>query len=183
MDGLKRLMLLVSLIFLTVYIVGFAFPNEPDGFRGLKWGDAPTEDMKFLSERNYSDDTACCYYIYDDKLSIGSANLRDIFYDFTIYSKQFFKVLASFVGEANYNILKIIFEERYGEPTYVSNDRNYNSLSWTGNIAKVHLYYNIKKGNSNEHHKGWFAIESLKIDMETPEDNRKKEVKKAKADF
>ncbi len=39
---IRKILLVIVLVFLITGI-GFAFQNEPDGFRGLKWGDAPTE--------------------------------------------------------------------------------------------------------------------------------------------
>ena len=35
----------VLIIVLVLSVGAFAFQNEPDGFRGLKWGDPPTKEM------------------------------------------------------------------------------------------------------------------------------------------
>jgi hypothetical protein len=48
------LSLLVVLLFIfALASIAQAFQNEPDGFRGLKWGDPPTEDMTFIDPYIY----------------------------------------------------------------------------------------------------------------------------------
>ncbi|PKP61310.1 hypothetical protein CVT91_03445 [Candidatus Atribacteria bacterium HGW-Atribacteria-1] len=174
---IRKILLAIVLIFLITGI-GFAsqdeiaFKNEPAGFRGLKWGDAPTEDMKFLGEINSSYNL---YYRKDDKKNIGSAKLDNIFYRFNLYSNQFYDVSATFFGEANYDILKIIFEEKFGKPTLKLKDGY--SLIWNGENAKISLTFNSKEW------KGFFMIISTKILPERPEDNKQKEVEKAEEDF
>ena len=146
------------------------FKNEPDGFRGLKWGDAPTEDMTFVSQSTYSGDT---YYRKSDKLNIGTAELDLIFYNFNLYSNQFYEVSVSFFGKNNYDNLEIIFEERFGKPT---SEGGY-SMWWDGKKAKIALTFDSDKGE------GCFFITSMKIHPEKPEDNKQKELEKVKEDF
>ena len=178
MKKIVSILLIVLLILAIFTSILFAeeikstFQNEPDGFRGLKWGDAPTEDMKFLGEINSSYNS---YYRKDDKKNIGSAKLDNIFYRFTLYSNQFYDVSATFFGETNYDILKIIFEEKFGKPTLKLKDGY--SLIWNGENAKISLTFNSKEW------KGFFVITSMKILPERPEDNKQKEVEKAEEDF
>jgi len=175
---IRKILLAIVLIFLITGI-GFAFQNEPDGFRELKWGDAPTEDMRFIrqvAEIKYSMNGN--YYdkwILDEKFNIGSAKLSNIFYLFNLYSNQFYRVDLYFNGKNNFEILKIICEGKYGEPTYKSK----NSLSWVGDKTKIALYCN----SEDEGEKGIFFIQSMKIHSESPEDNKQKELEKAKEDF
>jgi len=183
-----RKILLASILILLITGTGFAFQNEPDGFRGLKWGDAPTEDMKFLGETteyiigNYPEPTITntktnCYYKRNEKNNIGSAELYNIFYNFNLYSNQFYKVMCVFYNKNNYNILGIIFREEFGEPTYTDKGKNKYSLQWTGDKTEVQLYYNPKDN------KGWIGFKSMKIHPEKIEDNKQKELEKAKEDF
>ncbi len=44
----KTTLVLLVVLILALSVAAFAFQNEPEGFRGLKWGDPPGEDMKFL---------------------------------------------------------------------------------------------------------------------------------------
>ena len=41
------LMVFLVMMVLALTMGAFAFQNEPDGFRGLKWGDPPGKDMIF----------------------------------------------------------------------------------------------------------------------------------------
>jgi hypothetical protein len=173
---IKKISLAIVLIFLITGI-GFAFQNEPDGFRGLKWGDAPTEDMIFLHQvvENRYFNNGNYYYkgLLVEKLHIGSAKINHISYIFNLYSNQFYKVNLFFNGEPNFEILKMICEGKYGEPTH--EDKYF--LRWVGDKAGVSLYFNPKKKE------GLFAIESTEIHSESPEDNKQKEVEKAEEDF
>lgn len=176
------ILLIVSCILIIFTSILFAeeikytFQNEPDGFRGLKWGDAPTEDMKFVLKNVYSGN---CYYRKDDKLNIGTAKLNYIFYHFTLYSNQFSDVVADFYSKTDYDILKIIFKEKFGKPILISEEKGKDRhfLIWKGEKAKICLTFDSKKWE------GFFSIESMKIRPEKPEDNKQKEAEKAKEDF
>ena len=171
--------LVIFTLILFAEDIKYGFQNEPDGFRGLKWGDAPTEDMTFLGEtreyviNNYPD----CYYKRNEKNNIGSAELYNIFYNFNLYSNQFYKVMCVFYNEDNYNILGIIFIEKFGEPTYTDKRKNKYFLKWVGDKTEVQLYYNP------EENKGWIGFKSMEIHPEKIEDNKQKELEKAKDDF
>ena len=172
---MKKIVLLSVILIFLITGISFAFQNEPEGFRGLKWGDTPTEDMTFLSgSSTYSGN---CYYREDDKFNIGTAKLDCIFYHFTLYSNQFCDVSAGFYSETTYNILKVIFEEKYGKPTLINEKEDRYFLIWNGENTKISLTFDFKKWD------GLFLIESLKIHPEKPEDNKQKELEKAKDDF
>ena len=169
------LSLLVVLLFIfALASIAQAFQNEPDGFRGLKWGDPPTEDMVYLGDISYAQNI---YHRKGDKLGIGSATLNEIRYKFNFYSYQFHEVFANFTSETDYKILKIIFEGRYGKPTYIREGKDSYFLQWIGDKAEIRLYYDSKE------YYGWFFISSKKIREENPEGNKQKEVEKAKEDF
>jgi len=171
-----RKILLVSILILLITGMGLAFQNEPDGFRGLKWGDEPTRDMVFLGQIIYEGNR---YYREDDKLNIGSAKLDYIFYTFNLYSNQFYKASLYFTGKTNYNILKIIFEGRFGKPIWKEKDGYF--LQWMGEIEphKTRIYLNF----DSKKRWGYLLIVSEEINRETPKDNKQKEVEKAKEDF
>ena len=170
------ILLLAGILVFLITGMGFAFQNEPDGFRGLKWGDAPTEDMTFLDEISYEGSS---YYKKDDKLNIGSARLDYIFYIFNLYSNQFYKARLYFTGKTNYDILKIIFEGRFDKPTWKAEDGYF--LQWMGEIEphKTRIYLRFVP----EKQWGYLLIVSEEIHRETPEYNKQKEIEKAKEDF
>jgi len=180
---IKKILLVIVLVFLITGI-GFAFQNEPDGFRGLKWGDAPTEDMYFSYQiiQKYLD-KGNIYNRVKEKLNIGSVELYKIQYTFNLRSNQFYKWEANFSDEINYNILKVIFEDKFGEPTYISEGKDGYLLSWRGDKTFIRIWYNPNKSFTGKGF-GRLTIESVKIHQEDlPEINKQEEVEKAKEDF
>jgi hypothetical protein len=177
---IRKILLAIVLIFLIAGI-GFAFQNEPDGFRGLKWGDAPTEDMGFYYQISYEEDylkdmNGNIYYKLHDKPYIGSVEFFSIKYTFNLRSNQFYKVeaICKDFDDRSYNILKIIFKDKFGEPT---KEEKY-FLFWGGDKAYIHILFDSKRGNL------YLTIKSVKIHPEDiPEINKQKEVEKAKDDF
>lgn len=58
---------IVTILVFSSVESGFTFQNEPEGFRGLKWGDPPTESMEYLG--TFQGDRI--YTLSDDKMSTG----------------------------------------------------------------------------------------------------------------
>lgn len=179
----KVIILSVILIFLITGI-GFAFQNEPDGFRGLKWGDTPTEDMTFSYQLidKYLD-KGNIYYKSNDKPYIGSVKIYSIKYTFNLRSNQFYKWEANFSDEINYNILRVIFEDKFGKPTYISEGKDGYLLCWEGDKTFIRIWYKPKKSFTGMGF-GYLTIKSVKIRQENlPEINKQEEIEKAKDDF
>mgnify|MGYP001128905031 CR=1 FL=1 len=177
-----RKILLAILLISLITGIGFAFQNEPDGFRGLKWGDAPTEDMYFSYQVAYKDD-----YLQDingnyyDKIGdnpyIGNVKLYSIDYIFNLCNNQLYRVQANFYDEIDYNILKIIFKDKFGKPT---KEEKY-FLYWGGEKVHIHILF-----KSTGYGKGYgsFQITSEEFYIKNvPEINEQKELEKAKEDF
>jgi len=180
------ILLLTSILIFLIVGMGFAYQNEPDGFRGLKWGDAPTEDMKFFLQMvSGNTDRGNIYHKRDEKKFIGNVKFWSIEYTFNLRSNQLYKVEAA-CNELNdvklnrdYNILKMIFEERYGEPTR----KLEHWLCWEGDKTNIYIYYNSGKENSY-YQSCRLIFESVKIPQEDlPEINEQEEIEKAKEDF
>ena len=115
----------ILLPILTVGMLGFlvvgpglAFQNEPDGFRGLKWGDPPGEDM--VNRRSINPDFVW-YRRAGDKMEIGRAELISLHYAF--YKGQFFLaeiiVKASPVEITHYDYLKDVLILKFGRGNQV----------------------------------------------------------------
>ncbi len=130
---MKKGLLLVLVLVLALSLGGFAFQNEPEGFRDLKWGDPPSEAMKYLNDLGGSKN----YTLPEDKMSIGSAEFWMITYQF--YEGRFFLVSLYFDGEDNYDLLETICKERYGEEI----DSGFYQLSWWGQNTSISLYHDI----------------------------------------
>jgi len=91
---------------------GFAFQNEPDGFRGLKWGDPLGEDMVI----DTIDGDRIWYTRNNDKLHIGPAELESITYVF--YKGRLMGVNIT-LWSSDGNDLKDILMLKFGDPTDV----------------------------------------------------------------
>jgi len=171
------------LIFLIIGM-GFAFQNEPDGFRGLKWGDSPMGDMIFSYQKidEYLD-KGNVYYKSNDKPYIGSVKIYSIKYTFNLCNNQLYKVEANFSDEINYNILKVIFEDKFGKPTYINEGKDGYLLCWEGDKTFIGIWYKPKKSFTGMGF-GYLTIKSVKIHQEDlPEINEQEEIEKAKEDF
>ena len=85
------------LVFLLVDI-GLTFENEPEGFRGLRWGDPPTEDMVLLPP---STQAQMEYVRTDEKLQLGRARFQEIIYSFYCEDeiREFMMVFLHFKGD------------------------------------------------------------------------------------
>ena len=89
----------------------FAIENEPDGFRGIKWETdlSKQPDMSLgLDENNKQ-----FYTRANDKLSLGSANLKLILY--IAYKYKFQGVAITYEGYINYIKLKETLTHIYGK--------------------------------------------------------------------
>ena len=134
----KVTVVLMVLIVSALSLGAFAFQNEPDGFRDLKWGDPPTEDMEFTFEVNIRKD----YIRPEDKMSLGEVKLELILYGFVEVDGKlkFFNANLCFVNESRFTILKTICEEKFGPPTSEESYR----LSWfDGGEVGISLSYDF----------------------------------------
>lgn len=166
----KRIMLIVILVFLIAGM-GFAFENEPDGFRGLKWSDSPTEDMEYIFE---SKATGKAYVRPADKMSIGNAQFYMIGYGFYGKPERFFSVSCFFRGEENYDLLKIICEGKFGEAT---EEGWLYELIWQGQGSCIILDYDLIE------EEGYLTLASSMIMIEKAKAEELEEIAEAEGDF
>ena len=143
--------LLLSVFFLLP-LLAFAFENEPDGFRGIKWG-TDLNEMWEMTLIKYNG--AEQIYIRErDELSIGGATLKELKY--MAYKHKLLGVWIAFDGYMNFTKLKDTLSQEYGNPqkpnTYT--DEYY----WFGANVLIGLRYDkiAKKGNINYFYKPIF---------------------------
>lgn len=146
--------------------MAFAFDNEPEGFRGLKWGDPPTEEMEKLSEG-----LMAMYQRPSDRLSLGDAEFDYIFYMF--YQDRFFKVSLQFKERRNAILLTLTCRLKFGKET--SNKRT--ELCWVGSHSIVTLEY------SSQFDQGNLSLENITISEELTEAIRKLATEKTAEDW
>lgn len=161
--------LVMAVLFLVLSVGAFAFQNEPEGFRGLEWGDAPTEEMEHYSSSKKGTD----YYILpDDEMAIGNVKLYLIGYMF--YEGQFLGVGLYFRGEDNYDLMKTICEQRYGEDEM---DEGFYTTAWYGQKGFALLNYDYTEEG------GFLTLGSTTLMMRKLTAEKEREAEKAAGDF
>jgi len=165
----------VTLLFLLAG-VGLAFQNEPEGFRGLKWGDPVGDNMQLLTKE---DESLEYYTLPDDKLKLGDAELSEIKYGFQ--NGQFSLVALYFKGRRNYNYIKMICQGQFGEPTDENFDWHlpYASVmrSWHGSKRVVVYQYHFFDET------GVLILDSVSLFPEYSKAEEKLQTEKAKGDW
>ncbi len=131
---------LVAVIVLALSVGAFAFQNEPDGFRGLKWGDPPTEDMDYLRTREFD---IKIYRGLDDKMQIGEAKLKDICYLF--YEGRFMAVEIS-PEWSDYDALKDVVMLKFGDGVVTKEYGLTVQILWSGDTATIALVNSPRDG-------------------------------------
>ena len=119
------------IISICVSIPVFAFQNEPDGFRGIKWGTNISE----LPEMSLSEDRGDSkfYLRKGDKLKIGDADIDRISYGF--YKGRFNKLFIIYKGSLNFTKLKDIFFAQYGQGS--KPNRFMEQYYWVGETVSI----------------------------------------------
>lgn len=161
---------MTTMLILSLTNLGFSFQNEPDGFRGLKWGDPPTEDMILLGtlegERKG-------YELPNEKLYLGDAHFYSIIYSFYDQPERFMIVHLYFNGEKNYDLLKTICLGRFGEET----EEGFYEHFWLSQKASVRLHYDLSE------EKGGLGLASFVIFNEFLKAQEKRQIEKAEEDW
>lgn len=158
------------LILLFMPIFSYAFQNEPDSFRGMKWGTS-LKDLTDMSVATGQKEDHL-YVKKNDKLQIGDADLTGIRYGF--YKDQFYSVWIRFDSFSNFQKLKETLFQQYGtgEKTNPFMDNYY----WFGANVLIYLDYNsiAKRGS---------IMYSYKPIMEEKKKDDKDKAKKASGDL
>ena len=131
---MNYIMRLIAIILAIVFAstVSFAFQNEPDGFRGIKWGSTDEvggkrykltkEEEKFKTyKRNYED-----YIFYRDGVEVKAAGLR-----YYTFESKFMKVRI-LCKISDWDSMKKILISLYGSPTKDGAKKDAKFLEWTG---------------------------------------------------
>ncbi len=148
---------------LVLSSIGIAFQNEPEGFRRLKWGDPPTEDMvlwgegeiigKYLVAPGISSyEGEKIYTRCNEEMSIDDVRINLILYSF--HRDRFKSVYIYFRGRENYERLKASFIGRFGPGE--KQDQCENVLFWTG-FSDVFLDY--------EPIRNWGTVEIFNVNI------------------
>lgn len=111
---MKSRFIILKLILLISIPVLFGFQNEPDGFRGIKWG----EDLKRLKDKGIqlfpSKKSPGNYIIKNDDMSFNGVEVDTILYKFC--NNKFHGVYIRFKGFSNCSKMKKILKKTHGKP-------------------------------------------------------------------
>jgi hypothetical protein len=133
---IKWLYAILIVCFSILPSISSAFPNEPSNFRSVKWGANISTLSDFKLIQNHSD-----YKLYirnNEKLSIGSADIRNIFYGF--YKDRFFLVKIEFIQKSNFMKIKETVSQQYGKAARPNEFLE--KYGWVGKILSIVLNFN-----------------------------------------
>ncbi len=130
--------LIVGLLFIWSK-VSFAYENEPNGFRGMKWG-TPLDSFPTLKHietvKRYG---GIEYYKKKDEiLKLGDVKLYLIKYGF--WHNKFYEVEIWTQGEKNWTAVKDLVFAQFGEGN--KPDKHIEEYIWNGTIANLNLVFN-----------------------------------------
>lgn len=120
----------------------FKYGTEPNGFRGIKWGDNrhSHKDIYNCDFGNGGIDAACVRA--GDKMNIGTVPLEYINYHF--YENHLCNVIVEYTGLANYYSLRKILQLQYGD-VYEMDKSDLLFSKWEGKITVIMLVYMKQK--------------------------------------
>lgn len=114
-----------------------AFDNQPEGFRGLKWG-TPFDSVR--AEMTPTDQSGVkCYKRKDDLMSIGGADVHSIIYCFE--GGGLTSVTVDTVGDDNNILFSAVLIGQFGMPepdTHVI----FKKAEWDGSVTYINHKYN-----------------------------------------
>ena len=149
-----------------------AFQNEPDGFRGIRWG-TPVSTLPDEFQRLDNENTPQKRYARKgDRQSIGNADLDVLIY--TFYNDQFFSVFASASGPVNARALRDALESQFGPGS--KPNRYLDRWFWHGAVTGISL-------NCIRAPQCHLLIFSREISRLKREDDKRTGAEKAKGDF
>ena len=163
-------------------------PQDPDGFRGIKWGTeiSTLKDMEEVEQDKSSGKDLVWYRRKGDTLGIGKAKLENIFYSF--WMGEFEGVWIDFEDQENFEALKKELLERFGkvreseepvqktqrgpraEPSATKRAEGF--YAWWGRNTEVVLSY------SKDRQKGTLTITSTMIREKRRDYEKEKEKRK-----
>lgn len=144
----KTLLNIIFLLALCVSSMAFAFPNEPNGFRDLYWGESLQEvknsgyDVKYVSYN--SQYNSVTYAVYLNNPYISGYKFDLVCLDF--WNNQLMSIYIFFNAlnpqEVSYTDLISSLETRFGNSFYVKKE----VIMWVGNTSSIGIY---KESTSN----------------------------------
>jgi len=143
----KNLVILICLLLSPTICLGFE--NEPEQFRGLKWGEslAGHEDF-FLSyvdeigkkvDYTESKPHSKIYKRKNDKRLIGKAKINDIFY--ISYNDKLYYVRINYNTVKSYKLLYQTLSDLHGKPDFTDDQGYTRWKEWRGRDINITLSF------------------------------------------
>jgi hypothetical protein len=147
-------LLLTVVVSVMFSMVAFAYDNEPDDFRGIKW-DTHIEklpDMELVLDGG----DLKAYARKGESMKLEDAELSAVHYIF--YKERFYCVHIEFKGLQNFNKIKDVLFKTYGQP---EGTQYYDTrFAWPGEDASITLGFDVSTGE------GELGYKFLPIDQE-----------------
>jgi len=153
--------------------MAFAFDNEPEGFRDLKWGDPPTETMEYFDD---VDEFMKVYSDPDASNKLGDVYFYRMFFAYYVdvdESLKFAGVTLFYQSKKHFETLQTLCKSRFGPAT----DEDYQEMLWEGIVTSIHL-----KHDSIEE-EGFLSIDSTRLWNKYLERKEQKQVEDAEGDW
>lgn len=153
----KLTTMLIFVIALIPVSIG-AFQNEPDNFRGIKWG----ADLGKLPE--FKEVKKQTYEKKHEKMKIGDADLDKVLY--VARKDEFYAVMIFYNNPINYLILKEVLFGVYGEVEQVCPLRELEIYLWHGKNVNIEYNYNYKTNKGSIRYTYLPVSEKVSLDRE-----------------
>jgi hypothetical protein len=141
-------------------VLVLAYQNEPDDFRGIKWGTSVEglSDMALILDGG----DLKAYARNRDKMMIADAKIDSLHYIF--YKDQFYCVRIEFADISNFIKIRDEFVKMYGEPERRQHYERH--FYWRGDIASITLDYDESADE------GELGYKYMPVDLRIDEDEK-----------
>jgi hypothetical protein len=141
--------LVILICFLLSPTICLGFDNEPDQFRGLKWGESfaghgdfflsDVDEIGRKVDFTESNPHAKIYKRKNDKRLIGKAEINDIFYK--LYNDKLYYVRINYDTAKSYKLLYQTLLELHGKPDFTDDQGYTRWKEWRGRDINITLSY------------------------------------------
>lgn len=162
MRVLSMRLAIVFMLWVSFFNCSVAFENEPDGFRGIKWGtNIAVQKKQMQLKDSFRDITE--FIRKNDKMKISGVPLKSIIYRY--WKGKFYEVEINTIEADEFResrLLKELFR-RFGQSEKYS---HYKSHDWMGNKSHIDVYCREQLGPKKCIHVCTLRVRSVKISEE-----------------
>lgn len=147
---MKYLLKLLIVILLCVPSMGYAFQNEPDGFRDLQWGESLEEveqnrKVKYLAYDENSNSVMYAVMLNSNETkTISGVPIWMNTFMATFWNNKLWDIQMFCEGETSFSSLRRNMVELYGVPDI----NKWDSCLWVGDTTMILLDIDKQDGNS-----------------------------------